>query len=169
MSESAGQEGEMDVQTGEIERHTPKNPIATQNRGGRRGVLTPSQKRELMRELAIRTKTHVELGEQFGMSRTGIGNFAKRHEFEIDEMRNDLENQFAGLWIAKKENRLADYQEDLDALRGTKTEYHHEWIKAKAQIRRNVAEELGQLPPRQAVTIVPVQHIIVGVDMDNDL
>ena len=32
---------------------------------------------------------------------------------------------------------------------------------------RNIAEETGQLPPRQSVVIIPVQHIIEGVDVNS--
>ena len=126
----------------------------------------PWERRQLCRELATGEHTHAVLGKRYGVTRQAITAFAKRYAREIDAIKADLDNEFAGLWIAQKAARIAAYQADLEASEAGGYGSHFEQIRTRTQILKSVAEELGQLPPRATITIVPVQHILEGVDPD---
>lgn len=122
--------------------------------------------RTLVRELASGDFQRAELGRKYGISGPAITQFAKRHAAEIDATRAQMEGEFTGLWIADKVSRVIAYQRDYELSERGEYAGHYEQVKARTAILRAVAEELGQLPPRATVTVVPVQHVIVGVDLD---
>lgn len=126
--------------------------------------LPPWQQHKLMRELAAGERSSADLAREYGMGASGIREFKRRNRAQIAAIAADLANEFAGLWIADKMNRIAAYAAEFERASEHKAADHHEWIKARTQILHLVAEELGQLPPRQTVTVVPVQHVIIGVD-----
>ena len=136
-------------------------------RGGSRSSLQPYQQLALMRQIAVNDKTMTALASDYGMTVQGIREFAKRHDNEITEIRDHMADQFAGLPLVRKENRLAEYEDAIMRLREHPNSDHHEWVKAEFQGLRNIAEELGQLPPRATVTVVPVIHVIEGVDVED--
>lgn len=147
-----------------------------------------------MRALATGNESIPELAKMFDATVGGIRAFAVRHAQKIAEIRENLEDQFAGLWIASKENRLAVYEKTIEEsndeiqriLMGGRRagepadddaaeEPVVDTSDALARLHRTVhravrqsAEELGQLPSRVAVTFEgqPVRHEIVGVDVD---
>lgn len=122
---------------------------------------------ELCRELAAGEVKRAELARKYGVSRTAITKFAQRHKGRIAEIKAHLDDEYAGLWIAQKQNRIAalmaDYEATLEHYRGD----HHEWVKARTAIAHAVAEELGQLPNKSNLTIGgTVRHELVGVDVN---
>lgn len=132
-----------------------------------RSVFSPRgswDRRTLCRELATGEMTRAALGRKYGVTGQAIGAFARRHAAEIADIKAALDDAFAGLWIARKEARIAQHQADYEAAEGNEKGDHHEWIKARTAILHAVAEELGQLPPRATITVTPVTHILVGVD-----
>ena len=92
--------------------------------------------------------------------------FAKRHQAEIDELKANADDAFAGLWIADKSARMAAYQADLELSGTGKYGSHWEQIRTRTQILKQVAEELGQMPPRAGIVVIPVTHVIEGVDVE---
>ena len=122
--------------------------------------------RELVRELASGDFQNKELGQKYGVTGQAIGAFARRYAGEIDAVRGQMEGEFSGLWIADKVSRVIAYQRDYELSNQGEYAGHYEQIKARTAILRAVAEELGDLPPRATVTVVPVQHVIVGVDLN---
>jgi len=139
-----------------------KNGRPMRNRG-RSSLMPPHVQLALMRDIACGTGW-AELGRKYGYTRQSMLQFSKRHALKIEEIREHLDDEFAGLPIAQKKNRIAAYQEMAERIHDSPNAAHHEWIKAEAIINRNVAEEMGQLPPRQSITVVPVQHVVVGVE-----
>jgi hypothetical protein len=135
-------------------------------RDGSRDSLQPWQRHKLLRELAVGERSSAQLSADYGMTASGIRDFKKRHRAQVDEMAADLANQFSGLWIADKGQRLAAYQADYEQAAAGEKSGHHEWVKARTGILHAVAEETGQLPPRATVTVIPVDHVIVNVDLD---
>ena len=123
---------------------------------------------ELKKALATGEVTRASLARRYGVSRASISEFAKRHAYEIDQLRQQLDDEYAGLWIASKANRLAAYQGEYDASLGNEFySDHYEHVKARAAILKAVAEELGQLPNKSQLTIGGVvRHELVGVDVD---
>lgn len=125
------------------------------------------ERRQLCRELAAGEMTGAALARKYGVTRQAISAFRKRHAREIDEIKADLNDQFRGLWIASKEARIAAYEADYEMSAGGEYAGHYDQVKARTAILHAVSEELGQLPNRSAtVAIVPVAHIIEGVDLD---
>lgn len=128
--------------------------------------LTPFDRREIQRALADGTEKRSAIARRFGVTAGYITQFAKQYAREIDDIRRNLDDEFAGLWIASKVNRVIAYQADYTQTLTDPRSSHHEWVKSRAMILRQVAEELGQLPPRTTVTVIPVVHVIEGIDVD---
>lgn len=117
---------------------------------------------QLIRELAQSMK-QVDLAKKYDVTEGAITLFKQRHAERIEEVRNNLNDQLAGLWIAKKEARLEVYQNDLEWIDEVGNPLDN--IKDKARILKQVAEELGQLPPRINVAVVqPINYNIEGID-----
>lgn len=153
-----------------------------------RGPLEiPWTRRQLIVDLALSGKTQTELAEKYGVSQPSISDFKARHATEVAAVLADSENEFAGIALAEKANRLATYQEMLKvALEATpkvngKGEIvyglpdadgeRHPIMEIDAgvaqKILRNMAEELGHLPNR--VTLagevgVTTNYTVNGVD-----
>lgn len=110
------------------------------------------RKQQMLRDLAEGKMTQSEIGRKYGVSQQRICAVANwtPNKVIIEEIRANLEDKFAGMWIAQKEARVAEYQADADRFANTDDP-------ALARVRqaalRNVAEELAQLPNR-----VTVQH-----------
>lgn len=128
----------------------------------------------LLRELAMGAVSKGTLAERLGVSVMAISVFEKRHAAEIALVRADLENKWAGLWIAEKRDRLAELQqmyEDNDVLLADGA-----MMPADANALRRVqlsildqaAKELGDLPKpldQNAAQAIPV-YMIYGSDLD---
>lgn len=115
----------------------------------------------LIRDIADENQTDPELGKKYGCSHTAISQFRRRWAEEIAAVKASVEGEFTALWIADKENRIAEYQqaaEDidvaLDAVAGQgMTKDDVALLAEKRKIMRGVSEELGQLPPRNNNTV----------------
>ena len=139
-------------------------PDAVPEVNGSAKRIAPWLRRTLCRELAAGEVKRAALARKYGVTPAAITLFAKRHGAEIDAIKRDLDDQFAGLWIADKAARIAAYQADLEASAAdTKHAGYFEQIRTRTAILRAVAEELGQLPPRATLTIRPVVHVLEGV------
>jgi hypothetical protein len=135
---------------------------------------------QLQRLLAEGNHSKAQLAKQFGASVEGIREFEKRHVATIQAMRDDLNNRFAGLWIADKEQRVASYMADVELVEAETARVLDARNEPKAgapepdedgelaaevtvatdlgrlsrikhRALRSVAEELGQLPTRMLV------------------
>jgi hypothetical protein len=122
----------------------------------------------LLRDLALRELTQAQLADKYQVTATTIGEYTKRYAMEVQEITDSMEDELSGLWIAKKRNRIAEYQrkyEDLDTL------VDDEGVGAiglQTRILRWVAEELGALPQKVQVqaSIDPIRVEVVGVDVE---
>lgn len=135
----------------------------------RRHQIEPWLQHQLCRDLAEGVKTRAALAREHGVTRQAITKFAQRHRDRIAEIKAHLDDEFAGLWVARKSSRLSAYQRDLELIEGIP---HHEWVKARTGILKAVAEETGQLPPRMQIAVAPVIHIIETngeIDIERDL
>ena len=114
--------------------------------GKRRPLENPLTRRKLIRELATTDTLQKEHAAKYGVSRDAIHDFERRHAEEIAAVRADHLDEFAGLLIAEKQNRLSVYEQLLlEAIdRGER--------QVAVRILRNVAEELGHLPSRMQIS-----------------
>lgn len=110
-----------------------------------------------------------QIAEDWGVSYGALKVWKHRHKREVAEIAAELANPFAGMWIAKKENRIRELQGDMEKLATAGDMLSAgEVARARTIITKAVAEELGQLPGRTAILINPVIHVLEGVDR-NDL
>lgn len=136
------------------------------NRASRPGKLDRGDQRQLRRELATGDLTRSQLARKFGVSTSYVSQFAKTYAREIEAVRARLDDEFAGLWIAQKAERLAAYQAEYETSLNHLRHDHFEQIRTRVQILHLVAEELGQLPPKASVTVVPVVHIVESINLE---
>lgn len=118
---------------------------------------------ELIRRLAVGDETHEQLGVAFDRSAQTISNFASRNKDEIRLARQalvaDPNDEYAGVAIAKKLNRIADADQDLQYVielleSGDLSPTQRKgYLNLKSKLRREVAEERGELPVRGALEL----------------
>lgn len=70
----------------------------------------------LIRALATGEKTRAELARERGVVVSALSEFAKRHAAEIQAVRDNVEDEFAGMWIAQKAERVAAYQQNAELI-----------------------------------------------------
>jgi len=150
----------------------------------------PWTRRQLIVDLALSGLTQEKLGEKYGVTQQSISDFKARHEHEIAAVLADSENEFAGIALAEKQNRLATIERIVEiALKPVpKTNGKGEIVYGKpdengerhpimeidagAALKglRNIAEELGHLPNR--VTLggevgIKTEYTVNGVSPEN--
>lgn len=129
--------------------------------------LNGLKKRKLVRELALGEENQSQLAERYDVTPSAISLFAKRNRDEIEAVRANIDDEFAGLLIAQKAHRLGVLEHLLDvALTPTpkvapsgrvvyveKSDGAPEMITEiagdlAAKVIKQAAEEMGQLPNR---------------------
>lgn len=138
-----------------------------------RNLNRPQYRPRLIGDLAAR-EPYEKLAERYDVAVSSISDFAKRHRAEIETQAADLENQFAGLWIADKRARLAAYQEDVERcdreiragrrLGITPQELAPAYA-AKHRALDAAAKELGAYRQVIDVNVTTVKYEIVGVEV----
>lgn len=130
-----------------------------------RPLEKPWNRRKLIHELARGDQTVTALAEAYGVTQSAVSQFRDRHITEVLEVRQNLEDEFAGMWIASKRERLAVYQEDAEKLADSEDP---ELIRIKHNILKAVAEELGQLPSKMSISVgaKTITYVVDGVDME---
>lgn len=117
---------------------------------------------ELEYDIALGEWSYRELADATGLTMRDISEFADEHTREIAECKQSLLNQLAresaGLWISDKAKRIAEMQtmyedaaaihEALNSPSPTWSRSHKDIIKARLDILRQVADELGSYPQR---------------------
>jgi hypothetical protein len=132
-------------------------------------------KRQLIHELARMEKTQIVLAREYGVTQGAVSQFQTRHQAEIDAVKLDIENEFAGLWVAKKVNRLAELESDIERIIQTNAGdtvrmADAEILRTKAALLRQIADELGQIPNKSHVKIESenvVRYLMTDVDDEN--
>jgi hypothetical protein len=133
---------------------------ASERRSSHKGKLERAYaRRRLIIELAKEEKTQRELAAIYDCSVSSINEFKQRHMPAILDARENLGNEFSGLWIAQKLDRLAELEalfEDTVSARDRET---------KAMLLRHAAEELGQIPNKTTLDVTAeVKVRIEGLD-----
>jgi len=123
-------------------------------------------KHRLIRDIALGEKTGKELAEQYGVSQNAMSAFKKRYGLEIEEVRNNLADEYAGVWVANKLDRIRQYQEAAENMAAGRSPRNAEVL---TSILKAVAEELGQLPARTQVNVSTETTVyeIVGLSADD--
>jgi len=127
------------------------------------------RKLNLQRDLAAGTYTQSELAIKYDVTTTAISQFGTRYKDEIDAIAKAMDDEFAGLWIADKKQRIAEYESDVENINehihDTAGEPNPNLILRKHNALRSAAEELGQLTAKVEST-GKLHYVVEGVDMD---
>lgn len=122
----------------------------------------------LLRELAEDDLTQAALARRYGCTQGRISQLKSQYIDEIEEMRRDLEDEYAGLWIAKKAERIKSYIRLADAIEADLAENGMDAQIANRYIAclKAVAEEMGQLPARIVIreSGPKADYTVSGVD-----
>jgi DNA-binding CsgD family transcriptional regulator len=148
-----------------------------------RGKLGGLIKRQVIHDLALSGMTQQEIADKYGVTSGGMTQFKQRNAEEIEAVRRAAEDEFAGILIASKQNRLSVLQEIVaEAMTPTPKidnkggyvydpasgEVVHELdTRAAMQALKQAAEEMGQLPTRlqiQGGMEIKTNYTIEGVD-----
>lgn len=132
----------------------------------------PWIKRQLCRDLALANMTQRELAAKYDCVQSSIFEFAERNAAEITAIRDNAADEYAGLWIADKQNRIAVYAEQVEMVRAELADGDVEdrgagLMRVAQAALKGVAEELGQLTVRTRSEVsadVLVRSEVVGVD-----
>lgn len=110
--------------------------------------------------------SQADVARKYNLSPNAVNHYAERHAEEIQAVREDPDNEFAALWIARKKNRLAQYQkihDDFDARENLDADV--KVARVKMDVLHRVAEEMGHLPTKSQVEVTTkqVHYTIEGV------
>jgi hypothetical protein len=134
---------------------------------GRQRGIPRHRIHEVCRELAAGDVSQAAIARKWGIARQTLNDFAHRHAERIADIRAHLDDDYAGLWIANKEARIAAYMDEFERLEHGRNSEHHEWSKARQAALRAVADELGAIPNRSSVQVTGiVTHRLIGVDIE---
>jgi hypothetical protein len=106
-----------------------------------------------------------------------VSEFKERHALRIAEVRQNAADEYAGIWIADKKNRIEELRSHVDYCRNLLDDPDRqarvnvgtaEILGAARQALHAASEELGQLPARgiKHEGGVSVRYEIAGVDPD---
>lgn len=149
---------------------TPETDAADDETSKRR--LRGHVKLQVMNWLAAGNRTHQSIADEVGVSRPVITRFAARNGAWIRRIQEDAANDLAGLWIADKALRIAEFQQQVEDVRDlpVETQLSDPALVRNAQrALRAVAEELGALPVRTSTPTGDggtLHYDLPGVDMD---
>lgn len=123
-------------------------------------------KHRLIRDFALGEKTGRDLAGIYSVSEQSISQFKRRHSLEIEEVRNNLADEYAGVWVAQKMARIQEYQQAAEKMAAGSSPRNAEVL---VSILKAVAEELGQLPARTQVNVSTETTVyeIVGVSVED--
>lgn len=154
-----------------------------------RGKLGGLRHREVVRLLAAKDISRTEIARRYDVTPSAVTQFADRFAEEIRAVEADMEDEFAGIAIASKVARLAAYEElygiattpspkvapngkiireyvtDEDGVTSEAMVMETD-VRAAAQLLKQAAEEMGQLPTRLQVAgglDVTTKYVVEGV------
>lgn len=146
---------------------TNENPVLPDPTAPRKPRIRGRLALAILVDLAAGDLTFRELAEKYDRHTTDLHAFAHKPENEdaVRAMRAQAGDRLAGLWISRKENRVAELQASYERLTADLGDARDPAAERAAQAAlRAVAEELGQLTQKieGAFTVFEV----AGVDMD---
>ena len=128
--------------------------------------LTAEENMVIVMKLASGKFKQKEIAVQHDLSEQRISQIKQENEELFDRVRNARLDNITAELIKDQEWRFTQYARDLEKMDSV---WHPEYVKARTQILKNVAEETGEIAPKTQITIRPVEHSIVGIDIESDL
>ena len=91
--------------------------MATSPAANQYALERPIQRRyAVQRDIAEGKLTRAAIAKKYRVTAPSITEFANRHADAIAEMASNIEDEYAGLWIADKRSRLQVYQANAEVL-----------------------------------------------------
>lgn len=140
------------------------NPKPVPNLSGLAKLRPTQTETDIINDLAISNLNQQEIAAKYDMDKSTLSRFKYAHISEIQAVKDNYTHQFTGMLVRNQEYRLKEREKDMAKLDNQKSA---ESVLARETIRKNTAEELGQIAPKTNIVIVPVNHQYVGVDIDN--
>lgn len=130
-------------------------------------ILRGYKKLELMRHLATGEHSQAYLAELYDLTESGVSAFKRRNAQEIQEIVDNIDDRFAGMWIAKKEKRIAEYLSQVELVQDS-TDADAPMLRVAQAALRAVADELGDIPNKSTVEVKAetVTYTVEGVDLE---
>lgn len=120
----------------------------------------------LILELAQGEKHQRQLATEYGVARSSIAEFKARHLDKIEDRAERLADEWAGLWVADKRNRIIEAQADVEAINDALDQTTDaQLLRTKLAIMRQVAEELGQLTEKIELG-GRLTYVVEGVNLE---
>jgi 2C-methyl-D-erythritol 2,4-cyclodiphosphate synthase len=122
-----------------------------------RGIskVTPAIKLDILTDLAVSTMNQQQIADKYELDKSRISRIKQDNAQQIDDIRSTYTTQYTGELVRNQQWRLAEREKDMDILKDKRSP---EFVLARETIRKNIAEELGQIAPKVNVVIVPVEH-----------
>lgn len=136
--------------------------------------LRPHERLQLARELAAAELNQTQLAAKYGVTPSAISYFNRNNATTIAEIRGKIDDEFAGLWAARKVNRIAQYQDYIDKINDAIEGVAKSSVPTAEMIRtaqaglRAIADELGHIPQKSTVEVSGKLDVTVnGVNVDS--
>lgn len=113
-----------------------------------------------------------ELADEYEYAVATVTQYRRHYRDEINLLRENRDDKLEGLWAAKREARIAEYQQSIEDIDEVLARSNREdkdngpLLKLKHQALRNIAEELG-LPNRITITpdsAISVRYVAEGAE-----
>jgi hypothetical protein len=131
--------------------------------------LKARQRHNLLQDLASGSQTIQQLADKYERALGTIHYYKKKYADEIAAIRSEAENEYAGIWVADKKQRLLAYLEDVEQIQETTEKsgvLDVGLLRTKQAALKSIAEELGQLKQHMSVD-QSVTYTIIGVDTED--
>lgn len=135
-----------------------------ENVSPRRPLSNPWTRGQLIVDLATGEVPQTELATRYGVHKSAITQFKKRYQTEIDARRERIMDEYQDLWIADKKSRLAARQVLAEEL-GI-SDVTPRTAEVIDKLLNSAADELGELQPKNEVTVNVAEYRITGIDLD---
>jgi transposase-like protein len=130
--------------------------------------LTPASRAELIRDIASGEMSLEAVARKYDIVPQYLHKIKRENAGRIAALKEDVQAALDEHWIAQKVGRVAEYQQDVEAI----NEVVYDTLDPKLLARKHtalhaVAEEMGQLPNRVTLSgeVRTVNHTVNGLDV----
>lgn len=125
--------------------------------------LTKEERLKLIHDLALSPKTQAQLAQDYGISQNSVSRIKREESRDIERIQDDYLEQATGQMISNLEWRMKELEKAVLVMGNKRSP---EFVRAKVMALHEAAEQLGQLPPRMQINIIPVEHKLSGIDIN---